>query len=97
LKSYLDHLVPTSRDDNGVLRVRAEPDTRYPLSVALVGDGVLAVAKSVPELDCPVARTGNDLSVVCGEGNGEDVVGVADEATGSDTSGELPKAKSLVP
>jgi len=65
--------------------------------VALVSDGVLAVAKSVPELDGPIARTGNDLSVVCGEGNGEDIVGVADEAAGGDTSGEFPETKSLVP
>lgn len=65
--------------------------------MALVGDGVLAVTERVPELDGAVARSGDNLTVVGGEGDGEDVVGVADEAAGGDTGGELPQAESLVP
>ena len=65
--------------------------------MALVGDGVLAVSEGVPELDGPVARTGNNLSVVGGERDGENIVGVADESAGSDTSGKLPEAEGLVP
>ena len=95
--TYLDELVPTSRDNDGVLRVGGEANARDPLGVALVGDGVLAVTEGVPELDGSVARSGNDLAVVGGEGDGEDVVGVADEAAGGDTSGELPEAEGLVP
>lgn len=65
--------------------------------MALVGNSVLAVTEGVPELDRPVARARDDLSVVGGEGDGEDVVGVADESTGGLTGGELPKAEGLVP
>lgn len=65
--------------------------------MALVGDCVLAVTESVPELDCAVAGAGDDLTVVRREGDGEDVVGVADETAGGDTGGELPQAESLVP
>lgn len=65
--AHLDHLVPTSGNNDGVLGVGAESHAGHPLGVALVSDGVLAVAECVPELDCPVARAGNDLSVVCGE------------------------------
>lgn len=65
--------------------------------MALVGDGVLAVTEGVPELDGPVTGTGNNLSVVGGEGNGKNVVGVADETAGGDTGGELPQAEGLVP
>ena len=65
--------------------------------MALVSDGELAVSESVPELDGAVAGTGNDLAVVGGEGDGEDVVGVADEPPGGDTGGELPEAEGLVP
>jgi len=65
--------------------------------VALIGDGVLAVTEGVPQLDGAVARAGDDLAVVGGEGDGQDVVGVADEAAGGDTGGELPEAESLVP
>jgi hypothetical protein len=95
--THLDELVPSGRDDDGVLGVGREAHARDPLGVALVGDGVLAVTERVPELDGAVARSGDDLAVVGGEGDGEDVVGVADEAAGGGTSGELPEAEGLVP
>ena len=93
----LDKLVPASGDDDGVLGVRAEADARSPLGVALVGDGVLAVTEGVPELDGSVTRTGNDLAVVGGEADGEDVVGVADESSSGGTGSKLPETQSLVP
>ena len=65
--------------------------------MALVGDGVLAVTEGVPELDCPVTGTGNDLSVVGREGDGENIVGVADETSGGLTSGEFPETEGLIP
>ena len=65
--------------------------------MALVGDGVLAVAQGVPQLDGAVTGAGDDLAVVGGERDGQDVVGVADEAAGGGASGELPQAESLVP
>lgn len=95
--THLDKLVPASRDNDGVLGVGREAHARDPLGVTLVGDGVLAVTECVPELDGSVARAGDDLAVIGGEGDGEDVVGVADEAAGGDTGGELPQAQSLVP
>lgn len=65
--------------------------------MTLLGDGVLAVAEGVPQLDGLVPRTGDDLAVVGGERDGKDVVGVADEAAGGGAGGELPEAESLVP
>ena len=65
--------------------------------MAFLGDSELAVTKSVPELDCSIARSGDDLSVVSGEGNGQNIVGVANKASGGGTGGKLPKAESLVP
>lgn len=65
--------------------------------MTLLGDGVLAVTEGVPELDGLVPRAGNDLAVVGGEGDGEDIVGVADETAGRGAGGELPEAESLVP
>jgi len=95
--TYLDELVPARGDDDGVLGVRREANARNPLGVALLGDGELAVTEGVPQLDAPVARAGNDLAVVGGERDGEDIVGVANETAGGGASGELPKAESLVP
>lgn len=65
--------------------------------MALVGDGEFAVSEGVPQLDGSVTGAGNDLSVVCGERNGEDIIGVADEGTGGVAGGKLPQSKSLVP
>lgn len=95
--TYLDELVPAGRDDHGVLGVGAEADARDPVGMALLGDGVLAVAEGVPELDGLVPRARNDLAVVGREGDGEDIVGVADEAAGRGAGGKLPEAEGLVP
>jgi hypothetical protein len=65
--------------------------------VSLLGDGELAISKSVPQLDGAIARSGNNLSVVGGEGDGENIVGVSNKSAGGGTSGELPEAESLVP
>ena len=94
---YLHELVPATGNNDGVLGVRRETDARRPLGVALLGDGVLAVTEGVPELDAAVTGSGDDLTVVGGEGDGENVVGVADEAAGGGTGGELPEAERLVP
>ena len=97
MQTYLDKLVPASGDDDGVLGVGREANAGDPLGVALVGDGVLAVTQGVPQLDGAVARTRDDLAVVGGEGHGQNVVGVADEAAGGLAGGELPQAEGLVP
>ena len=65
--------------------------------MTLVGNRKLAVPQRVPELDRTIARSRHDLPVVGGEGDGEDIVGVADEAAGRHASRELPQAKGLVP
>ena len=72
--AYLDELVPTSGDDDRVLRVRGESHAGDPLSVALVSDGVLAVAEGVPELDGAVTGAGDDLAVVGREADAQNVV-----------------------
>jgi len=95
--SYLDKLVPSGADNDRVLRVRAESYARDPIGVSLIGDSELAVTKSVPELDGAIAGSGNDLSVVGGEGDGQNIVGVANKSSGGGTGGELPEAESLVP
>jgi hypothetical protein len=65
--------------------------------VALLGDGELAVTKGVPELDGAVAGTGDNLSVVGREGDGQNIVGVSDETAGGGAGGELPETEGLVP
>ena len=89
--AHLDELVPSSRDDDRVLRVGREAHAADPLGVALVRDRELAVAEGVPQLNGPVARARDDLTVVGREGDGENVVGVAHEAAGRVASAQLPQ------
>ena len=65
--------------------------------MTLVGNGKLAVAERVPQFDGTIAGAGDDLTVVGGEGDGEDIVGVADEAAGRYASSEFPQTESLIP
>ncbi|GER32403.1 ribosomal RNA small subunit methyltransferase H [Striga asiatica] len=90
--------VPGAGHDGRLKGVGREPHAGDPVGVSvLILDGVLALAKGVPELDGLVAGGGHDLAVVNREGDGEDVLGVADEATGGDAGLEVPEAELSVP
>lgn len=65
--------------------------------MSLFGDGEFAVTKGVPELDGPIAGARDDLPVIGGEGDGEDIVGVANESASGSARRQLPQAESLVP
>lgn len=65
--------------------------------MTLVGNGKFAVAQCVPQFDRTIPRAGDDLTVVGGEGDGEDIVGVTDEAAGRHAGSEFPQPKRLVP
>lgn len=65
--------------------------------MTVVGDVELALAEGVPELDGAVTRTGDDLAVVGGEGDGENVGGVADEAASGGAGVQVPETEGLVP
>jgi len=65
--------------------------------VTILLDVELALSESVPELDGSVSGTGNDLTVIGGEGDGENVRGVSNETTGGKSRVEVPKTKGLVP
>ena len=93
----LDELVPASGDDDGGAGRRRESDARDPLGVAILLDGVLALTEGVPELDSAIAGAGDDLSVVGGEGDGENILGVANEAASALAGLDLPEAESAVP
>ena len=53
-------------------------------------DVELAFSQGVPELDGPVSRTRDDLSVVGREGDGQDVGSVTNESSSGETSVEVP-------
>ena len=61
-----------------------ELDNKLPMYL----DGVLADTQGVPQLDGLVARTRHNLSVISGEGNAQNILGVADKATGGESAEE---------
>ncbi len=95
--SHLHKLVPAAANNDRVLRIGRESDARNPIGMSFVGDSELAVTKSVPELDGAIARARNNLSVVGGEADGQNIVGVANKSAGSRTGREFPETEGLVP
>jgi hypothetical protein len=65
--------------------------------VPILFDIILAFTKSVPELNRPVTRTGNDLSVISTEADGKDVGGVANKTASGVAGVKVPKAKRMIP
>lgn len=97
-KTYLDHLVPASRDENVRVGLGREADGRDPVRVrALVLERVLALTNGVPDADRAVTAGRDDLTVVRRERNRENVVVVADKAADSAAAGKVPKTQSLIP
>lgn len=60
-------------------------------------DVVFAFTKGVPELDGAVAGTGDDLSVISTEADGEDIRGVANESAGGLAGVQVPETESVIP
>lgn len=72
--TYLNHPVPTARNDDGVLVVRGEANAGNPIGVSLFLDGVLALSKGVPQLDGLVPASRDDLTVINRESHAEDIL-----------------------
>jgi len=93
----LDLLVPATRNNQRIGGVGGETNTADPFGVTLVFDGVLALTEGVPETDGLVARSRDDLSVVSGEGNAQNVLAVSDESLGGGSRVEVPETESVIP
>ena len=93
----LNELVPASRNDKRLLGGGREANTGDPVGVLVISEGVLAFTHGVPELDGAITTSGNDLSVVSGEGDGEDITSVTDKGADRRASSQVPQAEGLVP
>jgi hypothetical protein len=96
--TYLDHLIPTGRDERVRVGLGRETDGRDPVGVrSLTLKGVLAFTNGVPDTDGAVAAGRNNLTVVRRERNREDITRVANKAADSLAVGKIPQTKSLIP
>ena len=93
----LDALIPGGGDNDGVLLSVVELDAGNGIGVLVLVDGVSAVTLGVPHLDLVVETTGHELSIVSGDGDGEDILVVANELLDGLASGDVPEADGAVP
>jgi len=93
----LDGLIPRGGDADGGLGLVVESDARDGIGVSVFVNGMLAFSLNVPDLDLVVASSGKDLSVIGGEGNGEDISGVTAKLDLGLSGSEVPKTDGTVP
>jgi len=93
----LNLLIPTRRHDDGAAGDGREANTADPVGVSLVGQSELALSEGVPELDGLVSGTGDDLTVVSGEGHGQNIGFVSDESSSGGGMLQIPEAESTIP
>jgi len=89
--------VPTNGGEEGVLSNGAVSDAGNPIGVVVGLVGVLAVSKGVPKLEVLLSTSRDNLSVVLGEADSVDFLGVANEDSGGLSGSEVPKTKGLIP
>jgi len=74
-----------------------ELDAGDGISVGVLVDGVLALATGVPNLDLVVKGTGEDLTVISRDGNGKDILGVADQLRDALALLDVPETDGVIP
>jgi len=93
----LDGLVPGGGDDDGGLLAVVELDAGDGIGVLVLVNGVLAETLGVPDLNLVIKTTGQDLSIVVGDGDGEDVLLVADELLNGFAGLHVPETDGTIP
>jgi len=93
----LDGLIPRGSDAKGGLASVVEAHNRDGISVLVLVNSELALRTGVPDLDFSVQRASDDLSVIGGQSNGEDISLVTNELRDGSAGGDIPEADSTVP
>jgi len=93
----LDGLIVRSRDDNWVLDVVEVSNAGNPVGVRVLVNGELADTVDVPNLEALIDGSRGDLSVIWGESNREDVLGVPEEGLSGGGGLEVPESDGAIP
>lgn len=73
-RSYLNDAIPTGGNDDGICMIWRKAYTANPIQVSVVLYGVLALCQCVPQFNGLVPRPGNDLTIVDGKSDAENVL-----------------------
>jgi len=93
----LESTVPTDSGEVGVLGNGGVSNAGNPIGMVVGFVSVLTISEGVPKLESLVSTSGDNLSVIKGEGNGVDFLSVTNEDSGGLTSSQVPKSEGLVP
>jgi len=93
----LDGLIPRGSHADGWLLGVVELNAGDGVSVLVLVNDVLALGSGVPDTDLSVSGTSDDLSVIWGEIDGHDRLGVTDELLDGLGLSDFPKSASAVP
>lgn len=71
---YLHHAIPTRGNNDGVRVVGRETHAADPVCVSIILYGIFALGQCIPQLNSLVPRAGDDLTVVHGESDAQDIL-----------------------
>ena len=94
---HLDGLVPRGSDAKGRLLGVVELDAGDSIGVLVPVNDVLALAAGVPDSNCFIQTAGDDLAVIWGQRDGQNIFGVSSQTIDGSAIRYLPEAASSVP
>ena len=93
----LDGLIPRGGNNNRLLDIVEVSNAGNPVSMWVLVNGEFANSVDVPNLDGFIDGSGGDLSVIWGESNGENVLGVTDKGLVGLGGLEVPESDGSIP
>jgi len=93
----LDGLIPRGGDTKSGLLGVVETHNGDGIGMVVLVNGELALRAGVPDLDVAIEGTSDDLTIVGGEGDGENVSLVTNELGDGAASGNVPETHGTVP
>jgi len=95
----LDSSIPTHRAEVGgvVLQHRGVSDTAHPVLMVAFLRGELVLSSGVPQLDTLISSSRDNLSVIRGEGAGQDFLIMSLEESSGLEASQVPQSHGLIP
>jgi len=93
----LDGSVPGGRHNDWGLDIVVESNAGNPVSMWVLVDSEFTNTIDVPDLDALVDGAGDNLSVIWGESNGKNILGVANEGSVGGALLQVPESDGTIP
>jgi len=94
---HLNGLIPGGSDTKSWLLGLIESYALDSISVTILFNSMFALRTGVPNLDFSILSSGNDLSVIWGEIDGENISLVTNELADGSSGSHVPESDSTIP